>query len=470
MTETDKPVLRFAPSPTGSLHLGNARTALFNWLYARPSGGKFLLRIEDTDRERSTPEAVATILKGLDWLGLNWDGQTVYQFARAGRHREIAERLLAEGHAYRCYATPKELEEMREQQRAAGKPVRYDGRWRDRDPSETPAGAPYVVRLKAPQSGETLVSDVVLGEVRFQNEHLDDMVLLRGDGSPTYMLAVVVDDHDMDITHVIRGADHLNNAARQLQIIHALGWRTPIYGHLPMIHGPDGQKLSKRHGAVAVEAYRDMGYLPETMRNYLLRLGWSHGDDETISTAQAIAWFNLESIQKSPARMDFKKLDNLNGHYIRATSDEALVAEIVGFLSRETPPRVLGAEARERLRRAMPSLKERAKTLLELIQSSEFLYGNGPRVLDAAAEKLLAPDSRALVARAIPGLEATDWTGAALEAATRAFADAAGVKLGQIAQPLRAAVTGRSSSPPLFEMLEVLGRQESLSRIRAYAV
>jgi glutamyl-tRNA synthetase len=470
MTQSIKPVLRFAPSPTGSLHLGNARSALFNWLYARHTGGKFLLRIEDTDRERSTPEAVATILNGLEWLGLNWDGQTVYQFARSSRHREVAEQLLTSGHAYRCYATPQELEEMREQQRAAGGPTRYDGRWRDRKPSDAPPGAPFVVRLKAPQTGETVVSDVVLGEVKFQNEHLDDMVLLRSDGTPTYMLAVVVDDNDMGITHVIRGADHFNNAARQLQIIHALGWTTPVYGHLPMIHGPDGQKLSKRHGAVAVEAYRDMGYLPETMRNYLLRLGWSHGDDEIISTEKAVEWFDLQSIQKSPARMDFKKLDNLNGHYIRMTSDQALVAEIVSFLSREVPPRVLRSEARERLNRAMPRLKERAKTLLELIQSSEFLHGDGPRTLDAAAEKLLTMEARTLVTRALPKLEATDWTGPSLEDAARAFADAEGIKLGEIAQPLRAAVTGRASSPPLFEMMEVLGREESLSRIRAYAV
>ena len=469
MTETKKPVLRFAPSPTGYLHLGNARTALFNWLYARHTGGTFLLRIEDTDRERSTDEAVATILNGLEWLGLNWDGQTVYQFARSGRHRQIAEQLLAQGLAYRCYATPQELDEMRQQQRAAGKPVRYDGRWRDRDPSEAPAKAAFVVRLKAPQTGETIVHDVVLGDVVFQNEHLDDMVLLRSDATPTYMLAVVVDDFDMGVTHVIRGADHLNNAARQLQLINALGWSVPIYGHLPMIHGPDGQKLSKRHGAVAVEAYRDMGYLPETMRNYLLRLGWSHGDAEIISTEQAVAWFDLENIQKSPARMDFKKLDNLNGHYIRMTPDDALASEVVSFLARETPPRTLSAEARARLQRAMPALKERAKTLVELIRGSEFLYASGPPALDAAAEKLMLPESRMLIGRLFPKLEASEWSGPALEAEARAFAEAAGVKLGQVAQPLRAALTGRTSSPPLFEMMEVLGREESLSRIRVYA-
>jgi len=470
MTETKKPVLRFAPSPTGDLHLGNARTALFNWLYARHAGGTFLLRIEDTDRERSTPEAIATILNGLEWLGLNWDGQTIYQFARSGRHRAIAQQLLDHGLAYRCFATSQELEEMRQQQRSAGKPIRYDGRWRNRDSSEAPPGAPFVIRLKAPQTGETTVHDVVLGDVVFQNEHLDDMVLLRSDGTPTYMLAVVVDDFDMGVTHVIRGADHLNNAARQLQLIAALGWPIPVYGHLPMIHGPDGQKLSKRHGAVAVEAYRDMGYLPETMRNYLLRLGWSHGDDEIISTEQAIAWFDLENVQKSPARMDFKKLDNLNGHYIRLTPDEALVAEVVSFLAREAPPRLLSAEARERLRRAMPKLKERAKTLVELVQSSEFLYANGSPPLDAAAEKVMLPDARNLIARVLPLLEASQWSGPALEAEARSFAGAAGIKLGQVAQPLRAALTGRTSSPPLFDMMEVLGREESLSRIRVYAV
>jgi glutamyl-tRNA synthetase len=469
MTQNDKPVLRFAPSPTGYLHIGNARTALFNWLFARHTGGTFLLRIEDTDRERSTPEAVAAILNGLEWLGLNWDGQTIYQFARSQRHREVADQLLAAGRAYRCYATQQELAEMRERQRAAGQPMRYDGRWRDRASSDAPDGAPFVVRLRAEQTGETVVADVVLGDVRFQNEQLDDMVLLRSDGTPTYMLAVVVDDHDMAVTHVIRGADHLNNAARQLQIIRALGWPEPIYGHLPLIHGPDGQKLSKRHGALTVEAYRDMGYLPETMRNYLLRLGWSHGDDEIISTERAIELFDLEGIGKSAARMDFKRLDNLNGHYIRQTADDTLVAEVVGFLSREAPARVLGTEARRRLKLAMPDLKERAKTVVELIQNSEFLYTNGPRTLDAAAEKLLPQKARVLLARSLPGLEATDWSRAPLEAAIRSFADAEGLKLGEVAQPLRAAVTGKASSPPLFHMMEVLGREECLSRIRAYA-
>jgi glutamyl-tRNA synthetase len=469
MTDNKKPVVRFAPSPTGYLHIGGARTALFNWLFARHAGGTFLLRIEDTDRERSTPEAVEAILKGMEWMGLNWDGQTVYQFARAWRHREIAQQLLETGRAYRCFATAQELEEMRARQKEQKLPQRYDGRWRDRDPSEAPPGAPYVIRLKARQTGETIVNDVVLGDVRFANDQLDDMVLLRSDGTPTYMLAVVVDDHDMDVTHVIRGADHLNNAARQIQIIEQMGWSVPVYAHVPLIHGPDGAKLSKRHGALAVEAYRDMGYLPETMRNYLLRLGWSHGDDETISTQQAIEWFNLENIGKSPARMDFKKLDNLNGHYIRESSDDALAAEVTALLAREVPPRVLDMKARERLTHAMPGLKERAKTLVELVQAADFLYTDGPRALEPAAERLLPAEARTVLAKVIPALSATDWTGPALEEAARTFATTEGLKLGQVAQPLRAALTGKTTSPPLFEMMSVLGREESLVRLGAYA-
>ena len=469
MTENKKPVLRFAPSPTGMLHIGGARTALFNWLYARHSGGKFLLRIEDTDRERSTPEAVAAILNGMRWMGLDWDGPEIYQFARAARHREVAEQMLAKGRAYRCYATAEELTQMREAQKKAGQPMRYDGRWRNRDPKDAPPGAPFVVRLKAEDSGETVVHDLVLGDVRFANETLDDMVLLRSDGTPTYMLAVVVDDHDMSVTHVIRGADHLNNAARQLQIITAMDWPVPAYGHLPLINGPDGAKLSKRHGALSVEAYRDMGYLPETMRNYLLRLGWSHGDDEIISTEQAIAWFDFAAIGKSAARMDYKKLDNLNGHYIRVTPDETLVAEAVSFMERESPPRILSDKARSRLLSAMPSLKERAKTLVELVQSADFLFSDGVRRLDESAAKLLTPEARAQLAATLPALEATDWSGPALEAAARAHAEGQGLKLGQVAQPLRAALTGKTASPPLFEMLALLGRAESLIRLRAYA-
>jgi glutamyl-tRNA synthetase len=469
MTENKKPVLRFAPSPTGFLHIGGARTALFNWLFAKHTGGTFLLRIEDTDRERSTPEAVDAILKGMEWLGLDWDGQTIYQFARAGRHREIAEKLLAEGKAYRCYTTAAELDEMRAKQRAEGKPIKYDGRWRDRVPGPDEDGKPFVIRLKAPQTGETVVHDLVQGDVTFANEQLDDMVLLRSDGTPTYMLAVVVDDFDMGVTHIVRGDDHLNNAARQLQIIHAMGWPVPVYGHVPLIHGPDGAKLSKRHGALAVEAYRDMGYLPETMRNYLLRLGWSHGNDEIISTEQAIAWFNLENIGRSPARLDFKKLDNLNAHYIRQKSDDALADEVDVLLSHLDPPRELDGYARVRLVAAMPGLKERAKTIVELNQSAEFLYTDGARTLDADAQKLLSPEARAILAKLIPALSATDWSGAALEEAARTLATEQGIKLGQVAQPIRAALTGKTNSPPIFAMLAVLGRDESLVRLRAYA-
>ena len=468
MTKNGKPVLRFAPSPTGYLHIGGARTGLFNWLYARHTGGKFLLRIEDTDRQRSTPDAIATILNGMTWLGLDWDGEPVYQFARVARHREVAEQLLAKGQAYRCYASTEELEQMRAAQRAAGQPVRYDGRWRDRNPSEAPKGAPFVIRIKAPQTGETIVHDVVQGDVRFDNAQLDDMVLLRSDGTPTYMLAVVVDDFDMGITHVVRGADHLNNAARQLQIINAMGWPVPIYGHVPLIHGEDGAKLSKRHGALAVEAYRDMGYLPQAMRNYLLRLGWSHGDAEIIPTAKAIEWFNLENIGRSPARFDVKKLDNLNGHYMREMDDAALGAETAAFAERRAPDRRLSATARARLNAAMPTLKLRAKTLVELVDNSEFMFADGPRAPDAAAAAILAPPARARLARLAKALDQDGWDAAALEARIRAFADKEGIKLGEIAQPLRAALTGRTTSPPVFDVLAVLGREEALARIRAH--
>lgn len=468
MTKDLKPVLRFAPSPTGYLHIGGARTALFNWLYAKRHGGSFLLRIEDTDRERSTPEAVDAILKGMEWLGLTSDDAPVFQFARAARHREVAEQLLAAGKAYRCYATPAELDEMRAAMRAAGKPIRYDGRWRDRDPSEAPQGAPFVIRLKAQQTGETIVHDKVQGDVRFANDQLDDMILLRSDGTPTYMLAVVVDDFDMGITHVIRGADHLNNAARQLQIIDAMGWPIPVYAHVPLIHGPDGAKLSKRHGALAVDEYRKMGYLAEAMRNYLLRLGWSHGDDEFIPTAQAIEWFNLETIGKSPARFDFKKLDNLNGQYIRAMDNAELAAAVADFLAEAAPPRHLDAKATARLKAAMPGLKERAKTLIELSDRAEFLYSDGPRELDEGAAKILSPEARKVLAGLTAAFSATQWVAAELEAATREFVAEQGLKLGQAAQPLRAALTGRTVSPPIFEMLQILGKEESLVRLNAY--
>lgn len=469
MTDTSKPVLRFAPSPTGMLHIGGARTALFNWFYARHCGGKFVLRIEDTDRERSTPEAVSAILNGLKWLGIDWDGEPVYQFTRASRHREVAEQLLAMGKAYRCYATAEELTAMREAQKKAGQPIRYDGRWRDRDPSEAPAGAPYVVRLKARQEGETMVHDVVQGDVRFDNKQLDDMILLRSDGTPTYMLAVVVDDYDMGITHIIRGDDHLNNAARQMQIIEAMGWPVPVYGHVPLIHGPDGAKLSKRHGAQAVEEYRDMGYLPETMRNYLLRLGWSHGNEEIFSTAQATEWFNLDNIGKSPARLDFKKLENMNAHYIRVKADADLVAVIEGWIGREATPRTLSDTAKTRLTAAMPLLKERAKTVGELVQAAEFLFSDGAQTPDEKAAKLLSDEARGHLKAYLATIATTPWTAQDLEEAARVYAEGAGIKLGQIAQPIRAALTGKTVSPPIFAMLEILGKDEALARLTAPA-
>ena len=466
MTQT--PILRFAPSPTGYLHIGGARTALFNWLYARHTGGLFRLRIEDTDRARSTPEAIDAIINGLRWLGLNWDGEAVYQFACAERHREVALVLLARGLAYRCFATPEELDAMRAEQRAAGKPIRYDGRWRDREPGPEQAGKPFVVRLKARSEGETLVRDVIQGDVRFANDQLDDMILLRSDGTPTYMLAVVVDDYDMGITHVIRGDDHLNNAARQLQIIEAMGWPVPVYGHLPLIHGHDGAKLSKRHGALAVEAWRDMGYLPEAMRNYLLRLGWSHGNDEFIPTEKAIDWFNFESIGRSPARFDTKKLDSINAQYMREMDNDQL-AELTGEIYQHLRGQSLDPKARARLVALMGGLKERAKTLVELMEAADFLYQDGAPPLDAAAEKLLSPDARVELRALLPHLEACPWQANELEQVVRQFAEHRALKLGKIAQPLRAALTGRAASPPIFDVLLVLGRDESLRRLWAYA-
>jgi len=463
-----KPVLRFAPSPTGYLHIGGARTALFNWLYARHSGGKFLLRIEDTDRERSTADAVGAIFNGLTWLGLDWDGEPVFQFQRAARHREVAEQLLEKGRAYRCYATAQELDEMRAQQKAAGQSVRYDGRWRDRAPGPAEKDKPYVVRLKAPREGETVIRDTVQGDVRWANDQLDDMVLLRSDGNPTYMLAVVVDDFDMGVTHVLRGSDHLNNAARQLQIVEAMGWPVPVYGHVPLIHGADGAKLSKRHGALAVEAYRDMGYLPEAMRNYLLRLGWSHGDDEIIPTAQAVAWFDLGGLGKSAARFDLKKLDSINGHYIRETDDAALTLELVAFAERLKPELVLDASARARLKAAMPLLKTRAKTLVELVDKAEFLFSEGARTPEPAAAAVLTTDARAQLGRVADILDSEPWDAPSLEARIRALAEKEGAKLADLAQPLRVVLTGRTASPPLFEVLAVLGREEALTRIRAH--
>ncbi len=463
-------VTRFAPSPTGFLHIGGARTALFNWLYARRHGGKMLLRIEDTDRERSTEAAIAAILDGLSWLGLDWDGDTVYQFQRATRHREVAEQMLASGKAYRCYATPQELEEMRERARAEGKPMRYDGRWRDRDPATAPAGVKPVIRLRAQQTGETVVEDEVQGRVVWQNENLDDLVLLRSDGNPTYMLAVVVDDHDMGVTHIIRGDDHLTNAARQTQIYNALGWSVPSMSHIPLIHGPDGAKLSKRHGALGVDAYRSMGYLPAALRNYLLRLGWSHGDQEIFSTEEMVSLFNLSSVGRSPARFDYAKLENLNGLYMRQSDDGELLAALKIILPEIGPTHGLGPELdpalEAKLLAAMPGLKERAKTLVELLDSASYLFAQRPLALEAKAAALLDEPAR----QRMPSLASTlgavnDWTAGPLEAAVRAFAETHALKLGQVAQPLRAALTGRATSPGLFDVMAVLGRDETLARL-----
>lgn len=463
-------VTRFAPSPTGFLHIGGARTALFNWLFARHHGGTFLLRIEDTDRARSTQAAVDAILDGLHWLGLTWDGDAISQFERRERHAEVARAMLASGNAYPCYASPEELDAMREQQKAAGLPVRYDGRWRDRDPSEAPAGVAPVIRLKAPQDGETVIRDHVQGEVRVQNSQLDDMVLLRADGTPTYMLSVVVDDHDMGVTHVVRGDDHLTNTFRQLQIYHAMGWATPEFAHIPLIHGPDGAKLSKRHGALGVDAYRDMGYLPEALRNYLLRLGWGHGDDEIISTEQAVSWFNLEGIGRSPSRMDYAKLDNLNGHYVRQADDARLVALIAPGLEKLLG-HALDDAARKLLTVAMPGLKQRAKTLVELTAAAAFYVTARPLPLDEKARQQLTPEAvAALTAVAAELAQASEWKAEVLEAIVRHYAESAGLKLGKLAQPLRAALSGTTVSPPIFEVAEILGRTETLARIEDVAV
>jgi glutamyl-tRNA synthetase len=472
MTETV--VTRFAPSPTGFLHIGGARTALFNWLYARARGGKMLLRIEDTDRERSTEAAIEAILDGLSWLGLDWDGETVYQFSRSARHREVAEALLAAGHAYRCYASPEELVQMREKARAEGRAKLYDGRWRDRDPSEAPPGLKPVIRFKAPPSGETAIEDQVQGRVVWQNENLDDLVLLRSDGTPTYMLAVVVDDHDMGVTHVIRGDDHLTNAARQTQIYNALGWKVPVMAHIPLIHGPDGSKLSKRHGALGVDAYRAMGYLPAAMRNYLVRLGWSHGDQEIFSTSEMVAAFDLPQIGRSPARFDFAKLESLNGHYMRQTADADLLHEVERVLPYIAGGAELAAkltpQARAKLLAGMAGLKERAKTLVELVDGARFIVADRPLALDEKAKGLLTTEARQLLGDLTEGLGAIEpWSAETTEQVVRAFAERKGIKLGSVAQPLRAALTGRTTSPPIFDVLAVLGKPESLGRLRDQA-
>ncbi len=457
-------VVRFAPSPTGFLHIGGARTALFNWLYAKHHGGKFLLRIEDTDRQRSTKAAVDAIIDGLRWLELHWDGEIVMQSERAQRHAVVARELLAAGNAYHCYCTPEELEAMRAKARAEGRSKLYDGTWRDRDPREAPPGVRPAIRLKAPQAGETIVNDHVQGAVRVQNQQLDDLIILRSDGTPTYNFSVVVDDHDMGITHVIRGDDHLNNAFRQIQIYRALGWNVPEFAHVPLIHGPDGAKLSKRHGALGVDAYREMGYLPEALRNYLLRLGWSHGDDEIISTEQAIQWFDIDAVGRAAARFDFAKLANLNGHYIRAADDSRLVSLIHPRLEHALG-RALDAAERTRLRAALPGLKPRAKTLVELADQARFYVEKRPLPLDEKAKGALTADARSLIAALVAHLAGLEWRAPALEEAVRGFAEQRGLKLGAVAQPLRAAIVGTLASPPVFEVMAVLGREETLARL-----
>ena len=456
-------VTRFAPSPTGFLHIGGARTALFNWLYARRNGGKFLLRIEDTDKARSTQAAIDAILDGMKWLGLDWDGDAYFQSHFADRHAEVARQMLANGHAYKCWMSQEELAAQREQAQRDRRPFKIVSRWRDCDEE---GEGPYVVRLRAPQEGETAIDDRVQGQVTVQNSEIDDFVLLRSDGSPTYMLAVVVDDHDMGITHVIRGDDHLNNAFRQLAIIRAMDWPEPVYGHVPLIHGQDGAKLSKRHGALGVETYRDeLGFLPEALFNYLLRLGWGYGDEEIFSREDATRWFDLAQVGRSPSRFDVKKLENLNGHYIREADDRRLAAlidhRIEGALNRG-----LDAGDVDLLARAMAVLKPRAKDLNELAEGALFLFKTRPLDMDEKAEALLERSARDLLALVHDRLSrAAEWTAEATEQAVREVAEAEGVKLGQVAQPLRAALTGRATSPGIFDVLMLLGRDESLARV-----
>ena len=468
-----KIVTRFAPSPTGFLHIGGARTALFNWLFAKHHGGEMLLRIEDTDRERSTKEAHEAIIEGLKWLGLDWRGEPVSQFSRVERHKEIVQRLVDEGKAYYCQCSPEELAAMREQARTEGKPMTYDRRCRDLGLCP-PHGKPLVVRFKAPREGEIVIDDAVQGRVEFKAQAMDDLVIARADGTPTYNLAVVVDDHDMGVTHIIRGVDHLTNAARQTMIYEALGWTPPRMAHIPLIHGPDGAKLSKRHGALGVEAYRAMGYLPEALRNYLARLGWSHGDEEIFTTEQLIEWFGVEAIGKSAARFDFAKLESVNGWWMRNLDDETLMRRFIEFLPHaeddaELAKAALKAletdEGRARFAASLPGLKERAKTLKELLSLAGYLFAARPLTVIPKAEKILRNGGREVLARLLPVLERTDWREEALEEAVKAFAESNELKLGKVAQPLRAALTGSNVSPGIFEVLVALGREESLARI-----
>ena len=463
-------VTRFAPSPTGFLHIGGARTALYNWLYAKHTGGKFLLRIEDTDRERSTPEAVEAIFDGLNWLGLTADEEPTFQFARRDRHAEVAHELIKAGKAYYCYCSQQELQEMREKARAEGRPMKYDGTWRDRDASDAPAGVKPVVRLKAPQDGDAVISDQVQGDVRVANEQLDDYVILRGDGTPTYMLSVVVDDHDMGITHVIRGDDHLTNAFRQKALYDAMGWDVPTFAHIPLIHGPDGAKLSKRHGALGVDAYRDeMGFLPEAVNNYLLRLGWGHGDEEIISQEQAIEWFDIKDVGKGAARFDFAKLTNLNGVYLRQADDTRLANDIAPLIAKQIGVDAIDAAQKEILIKGMSGLKERAKTLIELADSSAFYVTDGVMSFNEKAQSLIDSAPEGLFAELAKELDALEnWTEENVDASVRNIAEKLDQKLGKVAQPLRAVLTGSNSSPGIFEVMIVLGKSQTLKRIRKF--
>ena len=460
---TGQVVTRFAPSPTGYLHIGGARTALFNWLYARGRGGKFLLRIEDTDRARSTPEATEAILQGLSWLGLDHDGEVVSQFEGAERHAEVARQLLAEGKAYKCFATQEEIQAFRDAARAEGKSTLFRSPWRDADPSTHP-DAPFAIRIKAPQDGTTVIHDEVQGDVTIRNDQLDDMILLRSDGTPVYMLAVVVDDHDMGVTHVIRGDDHLNNAARQMMIYNAMDWPLPVYAHIPLIHGPDGKKLSKRHGALGAEEYQKMGYPAGGMRNYLARLGWSHGDDEFFSDDQAREWFDLNGIGKSPARFDTKKLENLCGQHIAVSDDAALLQELGAFLAATGAP-PLSDEKSTLMQTAMYCLKERAKTFPELLEKAAFVLADRPVQPDEKSAKNLDTVSRSILKELTPQLQNASWTRDGLEAVTGAFAEAKEIKFGKMAGPLRAALAGRAATPSVFDMMLVLGRDETVARL-----
>lgn len=456
-------VTRFAPSPTGFLHIGGARTALFNWLFARGHNGTFLLRIEDTDRARSTPEATQAILDGLAWLGLDHDGDVISQFERADRHAEVARQLLAEGKAYKCFATQDEIAAFRKAARAEGKSTLYRSPWRDADPATHP-DTPYVVRIKAPQGGQTVIHDQVQGDVTIRNDQLDDMVLLRGDGTPVYMLAVVVDDHDMGVTHVIRGDDHLNNAARQMMIYDAMGWDVPVWAHIPLIHGEDGKKLSKRHGALGAQEYQAMGYPAAGMRNYLARLGWSHGDDEFFTDAQAKEWFDLGGIGKSPARFDLRKLENLCGQHMAQADDAALQQEIIAYLDAAGLPPLTDAQA-DGLLAALPYVKDRSKTFPELLDKSHFILTERPIVPDEKARKALDPVSCGILAQLTPHLQSVTWDRDSLEVVLNDFAASRDTKFGKLAGPLRAALAGRAVTPSVFDMMLVLGRDATLARL-----